>query len=106
MKNEIFQKSIVIEEDEDLKNLIVAMLAAYPAYRRLKEFCKREFNKELSIDDFCFGKSPIVPIEAFPFARALVKFFDVDLDAKGYPFFYELAEKAFSLEKELYKGME
>ena len=104
--NEIFQKSVVIEDDEDFKNLIVAMLAAYPAYRRLRKFCKKEFNKDLSADDFYFRTPPIAPIETYPFAKALEKFFEIAPDLKGYPLFYELAEKAFSLEKELYKGME
>jgi|CXWL01.1.fsa_nt_gi hypothetical protein len=102
-RDEINKRVMAIEEDEVLQKLIVAMLAAYPAYRRLKKFYKKEFSRDLHTRDFCFGATPIERREAFPFSRALSIFFGLSPDV-SHPLFYELAGEAFSFEKEeLYK---
>lgn len=109
-ESEIFKKvgmlKAMVDKDDDLKNFIVAMLAAYPAYSRKVRYYRKKLkqNFSLSVENLLYSESRPLPIRGvvIPLGRA-VDVEDMDTRLASHPLFYELAEKAFSVEEKINK---
>jgi len=110
-ESKIFKKvdmlKIAVDKDEDLKNFIAAMLAAYPMYSRKVRYYRKKLKQDfsLSVENLLYSESrprsiPGVEVSLGRAADAA----DLDTRLAGHPLFYELAEKAFSVEEKMHKG--
>jgi hypothetical protein len=108
-ESKIFKKidalKATVDKDEDLKNFIAAMLAAYPSYSRKVRYYRKKLKQDFSLssENILSSGSRFIRGYGKPIYRALDAE-DMDSRLTSHPLFYELAEKAFSVEEKMKKG--